>query len=696
MKTRKMLAILVLALGLMVFMATSAQAEPMGSAFTYQGRLMDGNSPADGFYDLQFKLYDSPSDGNQLASIIDINELDVLDGYLTVLLDFGSDVFIGNACWLEMGVRPGELNDPNAYTTLIPRQQITPTPYALGYLNPLLGLETAFSSATGNTFYGYGAGASNTTGNYNTFLGYYAGNKNTTGSWNIFSGTYAGYKNTTASYNTFSGYGAGYSNTTGGYNTFSGYRAGYSNTASGYNTFSGYGAGCYNTTGNSNTFSGYAAGYLNTTGRRNAFSGACAGYSNTTGNGNVFIGYQAGYYETGSNKLYIANGQPDPNVLIYGDFSTGNVGIGTTDLSHRLTVKRTDSDDVLRLIGTGSWGSGARLSWGDPDYVYIEEDEDDNLYIYGSDRTAIMGGYVGIGMTNPAYELDVSGDIYASGNYYGGIPDGTIQYADMADPFDIGSDIWDWNFDSGYLNIVKTSGYPVVRIENQNSGYCDALTVYSTSATADSGSWCFRADTYKGYAGYFNKYTDDGMYAVHINSPSNTSAGLYVKGTFTATGTKAAVITTSQGQEEIFCIEGPEVEIYCSGSASLSGGSVAVAFDRLFTEAVSSQVEIRVTVTPIGGWSGLYLESTGPAGFTVRSGAGDQNVKFHWMACGRRKGYETRPINAIPNTAEEQTIREAKDHEAEEGRIAEQKIHENKKLEIAQAKNRVRPQRKAK
>jgi hypothetical protein len=386
-KTLKTLFFMVWALLLIV--ACVSQAEPMGSAFTYQGRLMDGNSPANGLYDLQFKLYDSPSDGNQLASIIDINELDVLDGYLTVLLDFGSDVFIGNACWLEMGVRAGELNDPNAYTTLIPRQQITPTPYALGYLNPLLGLETAFSSATGNTFYGYGAGLSNTTGNYNTFLGYYAGNKNTTGSWNTFSGTYAGYKNTTANYNTFSGYAAGYSNTTGYSNIFSGYRAGYSNTTGGYNTFSGYGAGCYNTTGNSNTFSGYAAGYLNTTGRQNTFSGTCAGYSNTTGqqntfsgyqagysnttgnwntfsgyaagysnttgygntfsgryagysnttgNGNVFIGYQAGYFETGSKKLYIANGPADANVLIYGDFSTGRVGLGTKTPQGKLDV----------------------------------------------------------------------------------------------------------------------------------------------------------------------------------------------------------------------------------------------------------------------------------------------------------------------------------------------------------------------
>jgi microcystin-dependent protein len=62
----------------------------------------------------------------------DVNkpEVDVTDGYFTVELDFGS-VFDGNDRWLLIGVRPGELEDPNVYTLLSPRQEVTPTPYAL-------------------------------------------------------------------------------------------------------------------------------------------------------------------------------------------------------------------------------------------------------------------------------------------------------------------------------------------------------------------------------------------------------------------------------------------------------------------------------------------------------------------------------------------------------------------------------------
>jgi len=102
----------------------------MGKAFTYQGRLMDANSAADGLYDFQFKLYDAPDeDGIQLDGDVNKPDVDVIDGYFTVELDFGSDVFDGNSVWLEIGVRPGDVND--AYTVLYPRREVTPTPYAL-------------------------------------------------------------------------------------------------------------------------------------------------------------------------------------------------------------------------------------------------------------------------------------------------------------------------------------------------------------------------------------------------------------------------------------------------------------------------------------------------------------------------------------------------------------------------------------
>jgi hypothetical protein len=131
MKTTQIQPILALALLFVVTTATVSEAAPTGTAFTYQGRLIDGNDVADGVYDFNFGLYDSASDGNQVADDVNVPDVDVIDGYFTVALDFGSSVFDGDARWLDIGVRAGDMNDPNAYIPLSPRQEVTPTPYAL-------------------------------------------------------------------------------------------------------------------------------------------------------------------------------------------------------------------------------------------------------------------------------------------------------------------------------------------------------------------------------------------------------------------------------------------------------------------------------------------------------------------------------------------------------------------------------------
>ena len=99
---------------------------PVGTAFTYQGKLIDGGAPANGTYDFTFALYDALSGGAQVGSTVTRNGVTVTEGLFTVQLDFGA-VFDGTALYLEIGVRPGS---GGAYTTLAPRQALTATPYA--------------------------------------------------------------------------------------------------------------------------------------------------------------------------------------------------------------------------------------------------------------------------------------------------------------------------------------------------------------------------------------------------------------------------------------------------------------------------------------------------------------------------------------------------------------------------------------
>lgn len=68
----------------------------------------------------------------------------------------------------------------------------------------------------------------------------------------------------------------------------------------------------------------------------NTALGQAAGLLNVTGSRNLFLGWEAGLSETGSDKLYIANGREDADVLIKGDFATRLIGLGTVDPSAML------------------------------------------------------------------------------------------------------------------------------------------------------------------------------------------------------------------------------------------------------------------------------------------------------------------------------------------------------------------------
>ena len=76
-------------------LSSAGWAASMGTAFTYQGRLTDGGSPASGPYDLQFKLYDAASVGGQVGGTITLDNITVSDGLFTVQLDFGGSAFDG-------------------------------------------------------------------------------------------------------------------------------------------------------------------------------------------------------------------------------------------------------------------------------------------------------------------------------------------------------------------------------------------------------------------------------------------------------------------------------------------------------------------------------------------------------------------------------------------------------------------------
>ncbi|MGA2685882.1 MAG: hypothetical protein ABSF51_12600 [Verrucomicrobiota bacterium] len=135
-----------------------------GTAFTYQGRLNAGGTPASGNYDLTFSLFNTNATGTPLVGPVTNSAVSISNGLFTVMIDFGSSVWNGQSNWLEIGVRT---NGASGFTTLAPRQQVTPTPYAItagsvsgvipsANLSGTYGSQVVFTNAN-NNFSGIGS-----------------------------------------------------------------------------------------------------------------------------------------------------------------------------------------------------------------------------------------------------------------------------------------------------------------------------------------------------------------------------------------------------------------------------------------------------------------------------------------------------------------------------------------------------------
>ncbi|MFZ5808604.1 MAG: hypothetical protein ACOY16_04900 [Chloroflexota bacterium] len=256
----------------------------LGTAFTYQGQLKKNGSPVNDNCDFQFSLWDAVTGGTQIGSPQTKTGVSVSNGLFTVQLDFGAGAFQGDARWMEVAVKcAGDAS----YTTLTPRQPLTPAPYALA----LPGLWTQQNAYSPNLIGGYsgnnvnssvvgatisGGGASGIINHVTSSYGTVGG-----GSGNTASGEGAtvggGGNNTASGLNATVGGGGG--NVASKVNATVG--GGYGNNANGDDaTISG---GHENTA--SNTYATVSGGYGNTAsgqaatipgGRENTALGACS------------------------------------------------------------------------------------------------------------------------------------------------------------------------------------------------------------------------------------------------------------------------------------------------------------------------------------------------------------------------------------------------------------------------------------
>ncbi len=329
------------------------------TAFTYQGRLNNTHGPVTGSYDLTFALYDASTAGNLIAGPLTNAATAVSNGLFTVTIDFGAGVFTGTNYWLEIGART---NGGSDYGTLAPRQQITPTPYAIYAANSGNAASVASNSITAEELFTLAPPADGQVLSFTGGLLSWADPASSVWSLNGNSAYYSG-----------GSVGIGTSNPVGALQL--------------------------------------ASGGLAVTGESSPYTGAGAG---------IFMEYSPTY---GGNLFSFDYGAYTPRNLLLNE-PGGNVGIGTLNPQAKLHIY-DPANSVTDLIETGGGvNSWARVSLKDEDGQWdvgtSQNFNGDQLYFYREgaaanafaiqpNGNAALTGSLGIGTGSPQFALDVNG-----------------------------------------------------------------------------------------------------------------------------------------------------------------------------------------------------------------------------------------------------------------------------------------------
>jgi hypothetical protein len=125
-----------------------------GTSLIYQGRLSDAGAPANGSYDMTFRVFDAARDGNQYGKDLGMAAVPVTDGLFSVLLDFGAGVFTAAPRWLEVEINGQPLS---------PRQDVAGAPFAqtcndatYAYYAAYAGLAGPWDTDGASVYYNYG------------------------------------------------------------------------------------------------------------------------------------------------------------------------------------------------------------------------------------------------------------------------------------------------------------------------------------------------------------------------------------------------------------------------------------------------------------------------------------------------------------------------------------------------------------
>ena len=290
--------------------------------------------------------------------------------------------------------------------------------------------------------------------------------------------------------------------------------------------------------------------------------------------------------------------------------NTGNVGVGVTAPSHRLHVGGSNSTLRLSGLNGGSLGYGARLNFGDGNFVFIEEPTDDDLLISATD-IEIDGSLLTLNaFVNASFDVDITDDLFVDDDIYA--YDNIFSYN------------WIYGYNGGSLiyalgKSVANSGYFETRGPNNN---------HNARLT------------------FLNSYPNNGFFEVN-DGTGGQQAGMYVNafglGIVFGDIKSFRMPHPVNPEKEIWyaSLEGPEAAAYVRGTGELINGEASVEFPEHFQLVANAQT-MTITLTPLSADAkGLAVIEKTNQGFKIKELLkGNGNYSFDWEVKCVRQGYE--------------------------------------------------------
>lgn len=442
--------------------------------------------------------------------------------------------------------------------------------------------------------------------------------------------------------------------------------------------------------GASSNYAGYFNGDVRVTGRyldSSGDAGSSGQILSSTGTGTNWVTAPSGG----------GGGWTDGGTSVYLTTSTDNVGIGTSSPSAKLDIKEhTDTGIMLYLTDDNS-------SSGDLAHKAIQVQTQGTIQSWlATNGTAYFSGNVGIGYSSPASQLAVGGA--GSSSYKGYFQNTatangtrTLYAYQSGQPSSISYHVYAL---FGKANMSSTSGgyYHGIRGEayrtssgsgrsygvEGHAGYASSgynYAVYGYLRYTNNGAGVFgtlSGDIGLGsrYGGYFSGgharpapgdgdgsghggddggiYTDIGIGASGNLFGADIHGEIY--GIYTEGGRYASYDhgdrfvdgldvhlhdVRAADRMPLYTNVSTDVSVYSSGYGELRDGTARLLFDESFAKVVSGDIPVVVTVTPMGSCNAIYISEVDEKGFTVlESNDGRSNIRFSWIAVGRRAGYE--------------------------------------------------------